>query len=212
MKLLTQNSKMKKSSINGYSIFNFGITAVKSCPMADKCKAGCYATQGTFNFNCVKNAYEKRLQISKSDKFVHLMQKEMNKLKKRKTKLLIRIHDSGDFYNKEYLSKWLFIIDQNPDIKFYSYTKSLHLFKNVIKRLNFKVIASLGGKLDSMIDINKHTHARVFESLRELQNAGYVNGTENDLLAATGKQIRLGLVYHGNKSFSKTNFNKGEKI
>ena len=50
MNLLTQNSKLKKTSKKlGVRVFNFGIPAYKSasgkltCPMADACVKFCYA-------------------------------------------------------------------------------------------------------------------------------------------------------------------------
>jgi hypothetical protein len=38
--------------------------------------------------------------------------------------LVFRIHASGDFYNKEYFLKWIEIIKNNPDTKFYAYTRN----------------------------------------------------------------------------------------
>ena len=55
MKLLTQNSKLKKTSkALDLRVFNFGIPAYKTasgkltCPMADECIKFCYARKGAY--------------------------------------------------------------------------------------------------------------------------------------------------------------------
>lgn len=226
MKLLTQNSKIKKSSKDSpYHIFNFGITAVKACPFAGSCKKGCYATMGAYAFGNVKSAFDKRFDITKTPEFVSLMSAEIEtKLKtatKRGKTLLIRIHDSGDFYSRAYVSKWYDIMRAYPQVKFYAYTKSLPYF-NIIattaagtdvtmidpkKPSNFVLIFSQGGKLDHLINIYFHRHARVFETLKDLESAGYADASNNDLVAI-GNNPKIGLVYHGNKSYKNTEWNE----
>lgn len=74
--------------------------------------------------------------------------------KTRNTKL-VRIHESGDFFSLEYLQAWVKVAQMNPNLKFYCYSKSLHIFtefgySNLPK--NFYVTASYGGKFDYLID------------------------------------------------------------
>lgn len=212
MKLLTQNSKMKKSGDNNIMVFNFGITAVKACPFAGDCKIGCYATQGAYNFSNARLAFDRRYELTKdTELFSKLMIAEINtKLKtatKRNKRLYIIIHDGGDFYSRGYLQTWLGIIIQFPMVTFYAYTKSIVYFKDLIPPANFKVIYSLGGKLDNMIDISIDRHAKVFQTEAELIDAGYINAGDNDLLALTDNK-RVGLVYHGTKSYSNTSWDK----
>ena len=38
-------------------------------------------------------------------------------------KLLVRIHDAGDFFSKEYYNLMMDVAKNNPDVKFYFYTK-----------------------------------------------------------------------------------------
>lgn len=216
MKVLTQNKKMKNSSIDGLAVFNFGIPALKSaaglmtCPNAGKCAAGCYAKSGAYLWGAVKNAYEKRLEIALSSKFTEIMTAEINKLLKRKNikKLVIRIHDSGDFFNAEYLAAWLTVIARFPSVHFYAYTKMITLFKGRFLPENFRIIFSFGGKLDSLIDSKNDFHSRVFESLKDLKKAGYIDGSHDDMIAALGKSKKIGLVYHGAKNFNNTSWGK----
>ena len=64
----------------------------------------------------------------------------------------VRIHSSGDFFNGEYLRVWLAVARLNKNLKFYCYSKSLHLFGiNVSIPDNFYLTASMGSKMDRLI-------------------------------------------------------------
>lgn len=201
---LTQNAKMRKSGGQKYAIFNWGIPAIKTCPWAGSCKAGCYATQQTYTWPVVAAAYEWRFQQALRDHFVDVMSAEITKISKRKAvrdkQLVIRIHDSGDFFNMRYMNKWLEIMARHPDVIFYAYTKSIamHQSLDAAGRLpnNYRWIQSEGGIQDALIDYGK-PHARVFGSEAELNMAGYENAMDNDAIAFTTLTGRVGLWYHG---------------
>jgi len=215
MKLLTQNQKMKKSSDGQYTVVNWTIPAFRSslglitCPNAGACAAGCYARSGTYRFSNVAKVHEAKLQLTLSDEFVDTIINEINSwLSKRSTKhLKVRIHDAGDFYSIEYYNRWKSIMshfENNDRVSFYAYTKQVAMFQSEILPSNFTLIFSFGGKQDHLIDTSKHRHARVFESIEALQAAGYVDGTEDDMVAAVGVLNKIGLVYHGAKNYSNT--------
>ena len=64
----------------------------------------------------------------------------------------IRVHVSGDYFSAVYLRAWLAVARLNPQLKFYSYSKSLSLFEtNLSLPDNFYLTASVGGKLDHLI-------------------------------------------------------------
>ena len=108
----------------------------------------------------------------------------------------VRIHDSGDFYSIKYLSKWVQIANDNKDVIFYAYTKSIKFFINGLKLpKNLKIIFSEGSKTDNLINTSKHRHARIFKSKELLNAAGYINASDNDLKAITSNK-KVGLVYH----------------
>ncbi len=220
MQLLTQNGKMKKSSKNGITVVNWTIPAfmsqngTKTCPNAGKCAIGCYARQGTYMFSNVKSAHEAKLALTQTDTFVAEMISEIETwLKKRSvTSLKVRIHDAGDFYDFSYLYKWATIMahfETNSNVSFYAYTKQVKMFKEATDLpSNFRAIFSYGGKQDDMINIETDFHARVFETLADLEAAGYQNGTEDDMVAANGTSNKIGLVYHGTKNYVNTAWNK----
>ncbi len=60
---------------------------------------------------------------------------------------------------------------------------------------NLKIIFSEGSKIDNLIDVNKHRHARIFKDVATLLKAGYIDASTNDLKAITDNK-KVGLVYH----------------
>ena len=213
-KLLVRNKKIAESSNDIYTLYNFGIPAYKSdqglvtCPMAGQCAKGCYAQAGAYNWSPVKKAYEYRLLQTQKDNFAELLQKELSpkiKTAKRQGKqLVIRIHDSGDFYSVKYLRKWLEIIQANPSVIFYAYTKMVPVFKKLTSLgeipNNFKVIYSEGGIADKMINCQEDRHSRVFPSKDALISAGYDDASKDDTVAFSSSTGKIGLIYHGVKS------------
>lgn len=212
MSLLSENKKMRQSSVR---TFNWTLpayqsrTGLKTCPLAGTCAKGCYAQQGAYTWKNVYTKHEANLQLTKNTKeFVVAMVSEIEmKLRSAKRgnyQIAIRIHDSGDFYSLQYLISWITIMTQLPDVQFYAYTKMLPLFEREdVQRLlpgNFTVIYSEGGKADHLIDTSRHRHSRVFATLDELREAGYVDATEDDTRAWKSVNHRIGLVYHGAKS------------
>lgn len=193
-KLLSQNSKMKKS---GHRVFNFGIPAFRSkdgfstCPNAGVCAKYCYAKKGTYRFSNVTNAYEFRLAATLRSDFVSSMTEEIKKAKPSH----VRIHDSGDFYSEEYYTKWEEIIKAHPTITFYAYTKQVLMFQYRGLPDNFKVIFSLGGKLDALIDTNTMRHSKIFNDIDTLISEGYANASDNDLVAIADNN-KIGLLTH----------------
>jgi len=192
MELLTQNSKLKKTSkLNNVRVFNFGIPAQDTCIWAGECKKFCYASKGAYIWSNVKPAFERRLEATKQDNFPQLMIEAITK----KKATHVRIHDSGDFYSREYIQKWFKVMDSMPEVTFYAYTKSLPLFEGVKLPANFTLIKSEGGKRDDLINPETDRHARIFKTLDELTAAGYANASDNDLVAI-GENKNVGLLAH----------------
>ena len=162
MNLLTQNSKIKKTSKKfGVRLFNFGIPAYKSvsgkitCPFAGDCVKFCYARKGAYIWSNVKPAFEKRYELTKTDDFVNKMNEEIAKKKPD----YVRVHDSGDYYSLAYLRKWLTVAMHNPQVRFYSYTNSIKMLKSVTLPANYDIIFSDSGKQKHLIDkqVDRHT-------------------------------------------------------
>ena len=202
MELLTQNSKLKKTSKHfDKRVFNFGLPAYKSntgkvvCRMADECIKFCYAQKGAYIWSNVSPAFEKRLQISMQDNFVDLMVAEI----KKKNVEYVRVHDSGDYYDKRYLAKWFKIAELLPSVKFYSYTNEVGMIKNSedIPK-NYDFIFSSSGKQSDLIDKKIDRHTKIFNSPESLKKDKYTNCSNYDLYATRwyNDTKKVGLIYH----------------
>ena len=138
---------------------------------------------------------EKKYQLTKEPNFVDLMNKEIQKKKPD----FIRVHDSGDYYSKAYLDKWLTIAKENPKVKFYSYTNSIKFIKELqeIPR-NFDFIFSDSGKQVNLIDKSKDRHTKIFDSIESLNKLGYKNASKIDLFATKwfNPTNKVGLIFH----------------
>ena len=201
MNLLTQNSKLKKTSKElGLRVFNFGIPAYKSasgkltCPMADSCVKFCYAKKGAYIWSNVKPAFEKRYQLSKTDKFVDAINAEIRKKKPD----YVRVHDSGDYYSRAYLKKWIDIANSNPNVRFYSYTNMIDMMLKTSLPSNYDIIFSDSGKQKHLIDETKHRHTKIFSSHADLDRASYTDASSIDLMATKwfNDTNKVGLVFH----------------
>lgn len=202
MELITQNSKLKKTSKHfNAKVYNFGIpafmsqTGFKVCINARECVKFCYARKGAYSWSNVKPAFEKRLDATKKDNFVDVMTEE---IKKKKVQFL-RVHDSGDYYSKEYLLKWFEIAFKNPNVKFYSYTNNVTMIKNLDSiPNNFDFIFSDSGKEKELINQKTDRHTKIFKSLEDLKKAGYKNASEYDLYSTKwfNDTKKVGLIFH----------------
>lgn len=201
MNLLTQNSKLKKTSKKlGVKVLNFGIPAYKSasgkltCPMADACVKFCYAKKGAYIWSNVKPAFEKRYKLSKTDQFVDAMNAEI----KKKKPDYVRVHDSGDYYSRAYLQKWLAIAIHNPSVRFYSYTNMVDLILKSNLPENYDIIFSDSGKQKHLINERKHRHTKIFSTSSALLRSGYVDASSIDLMATKwfNSNKKVGLIYH----------------
>jgi hypothetical protein len=201
MNLLTQNSKLKKTSkALGLRVFNFGIPAYKSasgkltCPMADECVKFCYAKKGAYIWSNVKPAFEKRYELSKTDDFIDAMNAEI--LKKKPD--YVRVHDSGDYYSRAYLHKWIEVAKQNPSVRFYSYTNMVKMMLNVSLPDNYDIIFSDSGKQKHLINERQHRHTKIFSSHSDLVHAGYTDASAVDLYATRwfNATKKVGLIFH----------------
>jgi hypothetical protein len=197
LKFLTSNSKLRKDNIYGFDIPAYkSSTGLITCPLAKDCIANCYARQGTYMFSGVKAKYERNLLATQGDDFVLDMITDIIESKAS----IIRIHSSGDFYNREYISKWMTIIDALPHVQFYAYTKSFTMFDYEQLPSNFKLIQSQGGV--HAIDESK-PHAKVFDSVDSFPS-NYANASESDLVAVLSDKIALS--YHGSKKHNGNAF------
>mgnify|MGYP000373156611 CR=1 FL=1 len=217
---------------------------VNVCPQAGACKDFCYARNGTYLFPTVRHAHLLNLQFIMDDLsgWSRAMTLELADAKFRPTGrprfteqqitdlsldqwaanwsrnggAAVRIHDSGDFFSDEYLDEWLKIADRYPEILFYAYTKEVTRFRERVQNppSNFRYLFSMGGKLDSKIQPELDRHAEVFASFDDIAAAGYLDQTDNDLLAVLLPTTRVGIpannIPHFNKKLAGRTFGEAQ--
>jgi hypothetical protein len=193
MLLSLSNTKLIKNKLRTAS---FGLLAIKTCPSAGNCKTDCFALAGNYVFKNVKAKQHERFIASKRSDFVVIINKEIRQLNVG----AVRIHDSGDYYSRAYLNKWVEIARSNPDVILYSYTKSIQFFKSdyntwsIDLPSNMIVTFSFGGKKDHLINPKTDKHALVFQSLEQLLEYNYNNNSVTDDLAYDKDTLRVGLI------------------
>ena len=172
LKMSKGNKKLKQTLI-------FDLPSGRTCPMASEChsyavlnkdgkltvkdgdnnKFRCFAASQEAQYPNVYKARKYNLDLIleslKGEYGFYRTYELINaSIEKHKTRNInkVRIHSSGDFFNGEYLRCWFAVARLNPLMKFYCYSKSLHLFgTNVSIPDNFFLTASMGGKRDDLI-------------------------------------------------------------
>ena len=169
------NAKLKDTKDVGFIQWN--IPAVETCPYRTKmCEADCYAKKCERYDSC-RNRRQMHLEVSKREDFVEIMTKqieyELNRRKYRNRTIFFRIHESGDFYNYEYLVKWYQIAANfvGRPIVFEAYTKSLPLFDRLYREygkenVNIKVLSSIWDDTKpEMIKMTKKLDLKVYTAI-----------------------------------------------
>lgn len=193
------NTKLAKLDTVSFNIPAFrSADGFETCPKAGGCAAMCYARQGRYMMPAVAATREFNLKLARGDKrkFVRMAIADLRRIKNR----IVRVHDSGDFFNQAYMDAWFRIAQEFLDKRFYAYTKSLHLDRSECPE-NFQIVQSVGGLMDEQID-PRESHSRIFATHADRRAAGYVDGNKNDQPAIDGV-TRIGLVYHGNRNLTE---------
>ena len=112
------NRKLPKTT----AIFN--LPAIKTCPNSTpECRKYCYARKAERIYKQVLPFRERNLKATKKDSFIIDMKINIVLTKAQQ----VRIHESGDFYSKDYFDDWCDIADGFNETIFYAYTKNIKL-------------------------------------------------------------------------------------
>ncbi len=196
----------------GSFISTFSLPAGHTCPGAMDClskanrqtgkltdgkqtKFRCFAASAEALYPIVRESRWNNFELVKklsSEELAELIQASLPK--KCHT---VRIHVSGDFFNEVYFLGWLLAANNNPNILFYAYTKSVELmvkFGNVLPK-NLKLTASRGGRFDYLIDKHNLKCAEVVFSEQEAADKGLTIDHTDEL--AYGQDKSFALLLHG---------------
>ncbi len=129
-------------------IFVWNLPPVITCPgMSEWCKSNCYNADDRYEKFPINRWCENLWWVLNNKE--ELKKKIITQLEECKAKkVAVRIHSSGDFFSKEYISFWREIIGENPEVSFWAYTRSwvIEELTEDIKKLddlgNMKLILS----------------------------------------------------------------------
>jgi hypothetical protein len=142
---LNQNIHLSEGNIkskctNDTMFLTWSLPSQSTCPYATAaCKKRCFAKKNE-SFKTVRDSRSRNLAETYKDTFVPDMIKHfeynLQRPKAQDKLIIVRIHTSGDFYNKEYFNKWVDIANHfkgNNKILFQAYTKSMPILKEYIE-------------------------------------------------------------------------------
>jgi len=143
--ILGTNAKMEKSATEGEIVYDLTLPAlsgivvdeetdefveITTCPGAGECQLFCYARKGgyvMFPASSMSAAQALNFLVNNPQGYMHRVNDEIKKIKKKTDKhgiqLVVRWHDAGDFFSKEYADLAFDVARANPHVKFYAYTK-----------------------------------------------------------------------------------------
>lgn len=143
--ILGTNAKMAKSKKEGAMTYDLTLPAlsgivvdeetgefveIKTCPGAGECQLFCYARKGGYRMfpeSSMSAARALNFLVNDPSGYMEMFNKEVKAAKARTDKagiaLLVRVHDAGDYFSKEYYDLSMDVARDNPDVKFYFYTK-----------------------------------------------------------------------------------------
>jgi len=143
--ILDTNAKMAKSKKEGAITYDLTLPAlsgivvdedtgefveIKTCPGAGECQLICYARKGGYRMfpeSSMSAAKALNFLVNDPKGYMEMFDQEVKtvaaKARANGIKLLVRIHDAGDFFSKEYYNLAMDVARNNPDVKFYFYTK-----------------------------------------------------------------------------------------
>lgn len=174
-RILGKNAKMVKSAMGEEIVYDTTLPAIKgivydekqkvfveisTCTAAGKCQLNCYARKGGYiQFSGASMASTRLLNFLLNDPkgYMALVKKEIASRKRRhpNKQLVIRWHDAGDFFSKKYRDLVYDLAKDNPDIRFYAYTKVASV-SIANKPDNFIINFSYGAKPAEEKAIEKH--------------------------------------------------------
>lgn len=180
-KLLDTNAKMKKSAKEGEILYDLTLPAlsgivvdedtgdfveITTCPGAGECQLFCYARKGgyvMFPASSMSAAQALNFLVNDPEGYMGLVDKEVSAIKAKASKhninLVVRWHDAGDFFSKEYLDLAFDVARKHPDVKFYAYTKMGDVATTSDKPDNFIINFSSGAKSREVKKVTMHKQA-----------------------------------------------------
>lgn len=127
---------------------------------------GCYATAGFYNCTSTIDSMVKKTYLSIN--YPEFVERAINAQIVADNIKIVRIHASGDFINSDYVDMWKRIIERNPGVKFWTYTKRTE-FENAFDSFaNANIVKSIIP--DHGVNFGKCDY--IIQTYYDLKNAG----------------------------------------
>lgn len=178
--ILGTNAKMSKSATEGEIVYDLTLPALKgivvdeetgdfvqitTCPAAGACQIFCYARKGgyvMFPASSMSAAQALNFLVNDPVGYTNVLNSEIKSIKQKTDskgiQLVVRWHDAGDFFSKDYLDLAFKVAEANPEVKFYAYTKVADVATGA-KPDNFIINFSSGAKSGETKKIEIHKAA-----------------------------------------------------
>lgn len=178
--ILGTNAKMEKSATEGEIVYDLTLPAlsgivvdeetgdfveITTCPGAGACQLFCYARKGgyvMFPASSMSAAQALNFLVNDPEGYSARVNQEIQSVKKKADKhsiqLVVRWHDAGDFFSKDYLDLAFDVARANPDVEFYAYTKIADV-ATASKPNNFIINFSSGSKRGEEKKVEFHKSA-----------------------------------------------------
>ena len=166
LKLSRNNSKIKSVAdaleLKRSQVVALDLPAGWTCPSAQDCKSKadrvtgkitdgaeckfrCYATSAESAFTTTRVMRWYNFDLLRKAKTEYRMQ-ELILASLPANLRIVRIHSSGDFYNRAYFNAWNRVAYLRSDITFYGYTKQAQYLENASMPDNMRIVVSAGGR------------------------------------------------------------------
>jgi len=166
---------VKKKTYYEGEVYEYNLPTGTTCPFAMECKV--VVDKVTGKFDVTKGQY--RCYASSAERFPAVRNHRHNNFDFvrnggvpviPKDCKAIRIHSSGDFFNQSYFDMWLKLAEENPNVEFWAYTKSLNYWINRLNDIpkNLILTASYGGKTDNLIEKFNLKNVKVYAEVEEV--------------------------------------------
>ncbi len=166
--------------------YSWSLPSGTTCPGAEACLAKVDRTTGKMwngplqKFKCYSAVTERYPSVRNrlwcnfdavKGKTPHQVCSILSRAKPKKMERC-RIHTAGDFFSQNYFDGWLLFVEQNPELHFWAFTKSIPFWLNRINVIpsNLVMQASYGGRWDHLIAENNLKYAQVVYSMEEADN------------------------------------------
>ena len=214
------NAKTIKNKVKSFILYlaparTIGIVNV--CPFASAgCMAACLYTSGRGKFNSVQLARINRTKFWAVDraKFYEKLANEILQIASEYKKAAIRLNGTSDIDHLDQLKRYTgidFLSKKYSNLKFYDYTKSIHMFKkyqNTRYSLTFSKSEINQDQVDEVLQLGGNVAAVFSGKQLPATYKGYkvINGDDSDYRPNDPKNVIVGLLAKGDAKKDNSGF------